>query len=183
MEGDHLSLSFDAFHQSTQLLHHRCVILFGIPYMNTESRILRARLGKALQIVNGSTSGRQLIVRPLCRVLAGQLSDQRGRVPHLRCHASSCPVRRARYPRQEGLRHHGRDRPSSSSRCSISCIPRVQVFADKRYNRLDKRSKMPQWVSDNLLHSHLNLSTEMVRIDPSSSSAQLLQLIAAFHRA
>lgn len=38
----------------------------------------------------------------------------------------------------------------------------VQVFADKRYNRLDKRSKMPQWVSDNLLHSHLNLSTEMV---------------------
>jgi len=27
--------------------HHygRCVILFGIPYMNTESRILRARLG------------------------------------------------------------------------------------------------------------------------------------------
>ena len=37
----------------------------------------------------------------------------------------------------------------------------IMIFADKRYNRLDKRSKLPQWISEHLSNSHLNLSSDM----------------------
>ncbi|GLE01467.1 hypothetical protein PINS_up010297 [Pythium insidiosum] len=35
------------------------------------------------------------------------------------------------------------------------------LFADSRYNRLDKRSKLPPWITQFLVDSHLNLSVDM----------------------
>lgn len=101
--------------------HHygRCVILFGIPYMNTQSRILRARLEFLRD--NYQIQEAEFLTFDAMRT------------------AAQCVGRVIR-----GKKDYG-----------------IMVWADKRYNRLDKRSKMPQWVSDNLQHSHLNLSTEM----------------------
>jgi len=55
-------------------------------------------------------------------------------------------------------------------RTTAQCVGRVirgksdygiMVFADKRYNRLDKRGKLPQWVQNFMTPAHLNLSTDM----------------------
>mmetsp|Transcript_2113 Transcript_2113/g.5512 ORF Transcript_2113/g.5512 Transcript_2113/m.5512 type:complete len:790 (+) Transcript_2113:23-2392(+) len=35
------------------------------------------------------------------------------------------------------------------------------IFADSRYNRIDKRNKLPQWIRTHLTDEHLNLSTDM----------------------
>jgi DNA excision repair protein ERCC-2 len=37
-----------------------------------------------------------------------------------------------------------------------------QVFADNRYQRHDKRDKLPVWITSHLKDSHLNLSTDML---------------------
>ncbi|KAJ1696050.1 hypothetical protein LUZ63_004562 [Rhynchospora breviuscula] len=37
----------------------------------------------------------------------------------------------------------------------------MMIFADKRYSRHDKRSKLPGWILSNLHEVHLNLSTDM----------------------
>lgn len=38
----------------------------------------------------------------------------------------------------------------------------VQVFADQRYQRHDKRDKLPGWITSHLKDAHLNLSTDML---------------------
>ena len=38
----------------------------------------------------------------------------------------------------------------------------MQVFADARYQRHDKRNKLPAWITSHLKDSHLNLSTDML---------------------
>ena len=38
----------------------------------------------------------------------------------------------------------------------------MQVFADSRYQRHDKRDKLPAWITSHLKDSHLNLSTSML---------------------
>lgn len=38
----------------------------------------------------------------------------------------------------------------------------AQVFADKRYQRADKRDKLPGWITTHLKDAHLNLSTDML---------------------
>jgi hypothetical protein len=35
----------------------------------------------------------------------------------------------------------------------------MMVFADKRYQRHDKRDKLPNWITRHLKDAHLNLST------------------------
>lgn len=35
------------------------------------------------------------------------------------------------------------------------------VLADKRYSRIDKRSKLPKWISQFMTDTHLNLSSDM----------------------
>jgi DNA excision repair protein ERCC-2 len=37
----------------------------------------------------------------------------------------------------------------------------LMIFADSRYNRYDKRSKLPKWILQFLLDAYLNLSTDM----------------------
>lgn len=36
------------------------------------------------------------------------------------------------------------------------------MFADKRYQRHDKRDKLPGWITSQLKDAHLNLSTDML---------------------
>jgi len=97
----------------------RCVILFGIPYVYTESRILRARLE--------------------------YLRDQ-------------YQIRESEFLTFDAMR------------VAAQCVGRVIrgkndygiiIFADKRYNRSDKKSKLPAWITQFLSVSHTNLSTDM----------------------
>ena len=37
----------------------------------------------------------------------------------------------------------------------------VMIFADKRYGRYDKRSKLPQWIQKHFSQEHLNLTTDI----------------------
>lgn len=55
-------------------------------------------------------------------------------------------------------------------RQAAQCVGRVirsktdyglMIFADSRYNRHDKRSKLPKWILQFLLDAYLNLSTDM----------------------
>jgi len=55
-------------------------------------------------------------------------------------------------------------------RTAAQCVGRVirgktdygiMIFADNRYNRADKRSKLPQWILQFLSQGHLNLSTDV----------------------
>ncbi|KAF8338096.1 uncharacterized protein EI90DRAFT_3279597 [Cantharellus anzutake] len=97
----------------------RAVIMFGIPYQYTESRILRARL--------------------------------------------------------EYLRDTYRIRESEflgfdAMRTAAQCVGRVlrgktdwgmMIFADKRFARMDKRSKLPRWINQYITEQASNLSTDM----------------------
>ncbi len=38
----------------------------------------------------------------------------------------------------------------------------LMIFADKRYNNVNKRNKLPPWIQKYLTESNLNLSTEAV---------------------
>ncbi|XP_057323789.1 general transcription and DNA repair factor IIH helicase subunit XPD [Microplitis mediator] len=100
--------------------HHlgRAVLMFGIPYVYTQSRILKARLD--------------------------YLRDQ-------------FQIRENDFLTFDAMRH------------AAQCIGRVlrgktdygiMVFADKRFSRADKRSKIPKWIQEHLTDSLCNLSTE-----------------------
>ncbi|KAI8801402.1 hypothetical protein BJ742DRAFT_763294 [Cladochytrium replicatum] len=97
----------------------RAVILFGIPYQYTESRILKARL------------------------------------EYLR---DNFKVRENDFLTFDAMRH------------GAQCVGRVlrgktdyglMVFADKRFARADKRSKLPRWITAAMSEASLNLSTDM----------------------
>ena len=47
-------------------------------------------------------------------------------------------------------------------RCRAPPPPRRRPAADKRYQRHDKRDKLPAWITQHLKDSHLNLSTDML---------------------
>ncbi|OLY81256.1 DNA repair helicase rad15 [Smittium mucronatum] len=97
----------------------RAVIMFGIPYQYTESRILKARLE---------------FMREKYQIRENDfLSFDAIR------HASQCVGRVLRGKSDYGL----------------------MLFADKRYSRQDKKSKLPAWISTNILESYNNLSTDM----------------------
>ena len=53
--------------------------------------------------------------------------------------------------------HHERDPAKADGLMHWS-----QIFADKRYQRHDKRDKLPGWITTHLKDSHLNLSTDML---------------------
>jgi len=100
--------------------HHygRCVILFGIPYVYTESTILKARL-KYLQREHGIREGDFLTFDAMRQ-------------------AAQCVGRVLR-----GKSDYG-----------------VMVFADQRYTRADKRSKLPQWLDQYLVPGQVDLDTD-----------------------
>eukprot|EP00898_Chlorokybus_atmophyticus_P001467 jgi/Chlat1/2320/Chrsp17S00174 len=97
----------------------RLVVMFGVPFQYTLSRILRARLEylrDTFQIKEND-------------FLAFDAIRQ----------AAQCMGRVIRSKADYGM----------------------MIFADKRYNRADKRNKLPQWISSHLKDAHLNLSTDM----------------------
>ncbi|KAF6199305.1 hypothetical protein GE061_007331 [Apolygus lucorum] len=100
--------------------HHlgRAVLMFGIPFVYTQSRILRARLD--------------------------YLRDQ-------------FQIREADFLTFDAMRH------------AAQCVGRairgktdygIMIFADKRFGRIDKRSKLPKWIQEHLSDYLCNLSTE-----------------------
>eukprot|EP00250_Pteridium_aquilinum_P029890 c40291_g1_i1 orf=377-2647(-) len=97
----------------------RLVIMFGVPFQYTLSRILIARLEylrETFQIKEGD-------------FLTFDAVRQ----------AAQCVGRVIRSKSDYGM----------------------MIFADKRYNRHDKRSKLPGWILAHLKDAHLNLSTDM----------------------
>lgn len=97
----------------------RLVIMFGVPFQYTLSRILIARLEylrETFQIKEGD-------------FLTFDAVRQ----------AAQCVGRVIRSKADYGM----------------------MIFADKRYNRHDKRSKLPGWILAHLRDAHLNLSTDM----------------------
>ena len=97
----------------------RAVVMFGVPYQYTLSRVLRARLEylrENFQIAENDFLSFDAIRQ-----------------------ASQCVGRVIRSKADYGL----------------------MVFADKRYNRRDKRDKLPGWITATMRDYHLNLSTDM----------------------
>jgi DNA excision repair protein ERCC-2 len=97
----------------------RCVIMFGIPYQYTESRILKARL------------------------------------EYMRDHYQ---IRENDFLTFDAIRQ------------ASQCVGRVirgktdyglMVFADKRYARQDKRSKLPLWIQQQFNEANVNISTDV----------------------
>jgi DNA excision repair protein ERCC-2 len=98
----------------------RCVVMFGIPYQYTLSRILRARLEYLKDNFQIKESD----------YLAFDAIRQ----------AAQCVGRVIRSKADYGL----------------------MIFADKRYQRGDKRDKLPKWISDNIKDGNMSLSTDML---------------------
>ncbi|XP_063223266.1 general transcription and DNA repair factor IIH helicase subunit XPD [Bacillus rossius redtenbacheri] len=100
--------------------HHlgRAVLMFGIPYVYTQSRILRARLDYLRD---------QFQIRENDFLTFDAMR-----------HAAQCVGRAIR-----GKTDYG-----------------IMIFADKRFSRADKRSKLPKWIQEHLKDSYCNLSTE-----------------------
>lgn len=114
--------------------HHygRCVILFGIPFLYTESRVLKARM-EFLRMFHQIPENDFLSFDALRM-------------------ASQCVGRVVR-----GKTDYG-----------------IMIFADKRYSRADKRNKMPNWISQFISPSQMNLTT----LEAATISKQFLKLMA-----
>lgn len=104
-------------------VHHfgRAVIMFGVPYVYTQSRILKVRNVCVCVCVLTMTILSPVLIHQLFTehlemsfpanagpsgVRPGPLPDQRERLPHLRRHATRRPVCGPSHPRQDGLRAH-----------------------------------------------------------------------------
>ncbi|XP_076271779.1 general transcription and DNA repair factor IIH helicase subunit Xpd isoform X2 [Rhynchophorus ferrugineus] len=100
--------------------HHlgRAVLMFGIPYVYTQSRILKARLDYLRD---------QFQIRENDFLTFDAMR-----------HAAQCVGRALR-----GKTDYG-----------------IMIFADKRFARSDKRSKLPKWIQEHLKDNLCNLSTE-----------------------
>ncbi|KAJ6647866.1 General transcription and DNA repair factor IIH helicase subunit XPD, partial [Pseudolycoriella hygida] len=100
--------------------HHlgRAVLMFGIPFVYTQSRILKARLEYLRD---------QFQIRENDFLTFDALR-----------HAAQCVGRAIR-----GKTDYG-----------------IMIFADKRFSRQDKRSKLPKWIQEHLTDNYCNLSTE-----------------------
>jgi DNA excision repair protein ERCC-2 len=111
----------------------RCVLMFGIPYQYTESRILKARL------------------------------------EYMR---DKYQVREADFLTFDAIRQ------------AAQCVGRVirgktdyglMVFADKRYQRQDKKGKLPQWIQSYMTEANSNLSTDMALVIASRFFREMAQ--------
>lgn len=87
--------------------------------------------------------------RLLCRTSSGRVSVIQRAVPaHVPTHTS--------HAQTLGQLHESR------SSLHTPHDPGMMIFADKRYQRHDKRDKLPQWITRHLKEAHMNLSTDMM---------------------
>ncbi|CAG9460982.1 unnamed protein product [Pedinophyceae sp. YPF-701] len=98
----------------------RCVVMIGVPYQYTQSRILRARLEYLRETF--------------------QIQEQDYLTFDAVRQSAQCVGRVIRSKADYGM----------------------MVFADKRYQRHDKRGKLPGWITSHLKDAHMNLSTDML---------------------
>ncbi|OXA59642.1 general transcription and DNA repair factor IIH helicase subunit XPD [Folsomia candida] len=100
--------------------HHlgRAVLMFGIPYVYTQSKILKARLEYLRDQF--------------------QIKENDFLTFDAMRHAAQCVGRALR-----GKTDYG-----------------IMIFADKRFSRSDKKSKLPKWIQEHLRESFCNLSVE-----------------------
>lgn len=100
--------------------HHlgRAVLMFGIPYVYTQSKILKARLDYLRDQF--------------------QIKENDFLTFDAMRHAAQCVGRAIR-----GKTDYG-----------------IMIFADKRFSRADKRSKLPKWIQEHLKDNLCSLSTE-----------------------
>ncbi|XP_034940132.1 general transcription and DNA repair factor IIH helicase subunit XPD [Chelonus insularis] len=96
----------------------RAVLMFGIPYVYTQSRILKARLEYLRDQF--------------------QIKENDFLTFDAMRHAAQCVGRAIR-----GKTDYG-----------------IMVFADKRFSRADKKTKLPKWIQEHLSDGLCNLSTE-----------------------
>ena len=101
----------------------RAVIMFGVPYQYTESRILKARLE---------------FLRDQFRIKENDFLT----FDAMR-HAAQCVGRVLRGKSDYGLK----------------------IFADKRFARADKRSKLPKWIAQYIQDVYSNLSMDMAIVE------------------
>ncbi|CAH0399586.1 unnamed protein product [Chilo suppressalis] len=115
-----LSVARGKVSEGVDFEHHlgRAVLMFGIPYVFTQSRILKARLTYLRD--NYQIRENDFLTFDAMR------------------HAAQCVGRALR-----GKTDYG-----------------IMIFADKRFSRADKRSKLPRWIQEHLKDSLCNLSTE-----------------------
>ncbi|KAI3835020.1 hypothetical protein MKX03_007313 [Papaver bracteatum] len=97
----------------------RLVIIFGVPFQYTLSRVLRARMAYLWET---------------CQIKVEEFMTF-----DARRQAAQCVGRVIRSKADYG----------------------IMIFADKRYSRQDKLSKLPPWILSHLPKSHQNLSTDM----------------------
>lgn len=133
--------------------HHlgRAVLMFGIPYVYTQSRILKARLEylrDTFQIrendfltFDAMRNAAQCVGRAL-----------RGKVKDLFLQEIAASV---------GLCARNFDQPTCLIFLhTLQTDYGIMIFADKRFARTDKRGKLPKWIQEHLRDSMCNLSTE-----------------------
>lgn len=111
-----------------------CVVMIGIPYRYTLDRVLRARMAYLHE--RFGISNRDYLNFDAIR------------------QAAQCAGRVIRDKGDYGMQL-----------CLFRfdpCVVGLMVFADKRYGRMDKHSKLPVWIRQYLKTSHLNLSTDMM---------------------
>lgn len=111
--------------------------MFGIPYVYTQSRILKARLDYLRDQFQVSIALISLKLNIIFSY-AIQIRENDFLTFDAMRHAAQCVGRAIR-----GKTDYG-----------------IMVFADKRFARADKRSKLPKWIQEHLKDSLCNLSTE-----------------------
>ncbi|KAG8515314.1 General transcription and DNA repair factor IIH helicase subunit XPD [Galemys pyrenaicus] len=145
-------------------VHHygRAVIMFGVPYVYTQSRILKVRRSAAC---GGRAEAGGRVPSPALALQA--------RLEYLR---DQFQIRENDFLTFDAMRH------------AAQCVGRairgktdygLMVFADKRFARADKRGKLPRWIQEHLTDANLNLT-----VDEGVQVAKyfLRQMAQPFHR-
>ena len=149
----------------------RCVVMFGIPYQYTLSRILRARLEYlkdnfqikesdylAFDAIRQAAQCVGRVIRSKADYGLMIFADKRYDSWWLVC----CSLLR-RCP------HSKQHITLQSQRCHVplpvTCLKvltRAQYNVHRRYQRGDKRDKLPKWISENMKEGNMSLSTDML---------------------
>jgi DNA excision repair protein ERCC-2 len=155
--------------------HHygRCVIMFGVPYVYTESKILRVRPRRSLPFPPASSIPFYVPLLPFIPFHWQARLEYLRDIYHIRENeflafdamrtAAQCVGRVIRGKSDYGLMVFAdKVRPSLARPFSRRLSSdKYRVDAAQRYARADKRNKLPQWIQSFLTDANMNLSTDM----------------------
>ncbi|XP_057566961.1 general transcription and DNA repair factor IIH helicase subunit XPD isoform X2 [Hippopotamus amphibius kiboko] len=168
-----LSVARGKVSEGIDFVHHfgRAVIMFGVPYVYTQSRILK------VSSAWGAAGCEGLSGSPLGTCVR---KGHRPPSPH--------PQARLEYLRDQFQIRENDFLTFDAMRHAAQCVGRairgktdygLMVFADKRFARADKRGKLPRWIQEHLTDANLNLT-----VDEGVQVAKyfLRQMAQPFHR-